>query len=95
LFTGDKRVSEKKLAIACGARKVRRANLAEVKMFTGYDAGSVPPVGHETQLRTFIDEKVMSFDKVIGGGGQIDVLLEIKPTEIKRLMNGEVKNIHE
>jgi len=95
IVTGDKRINEKKLANACGAKEVRRANLAEVKTFTGYDAGAVPPVGHKTQIRTFIDEKVMSFDKVIGGGGQIDVLLEISPTEIKRLMNGEVKNIHE
>jgi prolyl-tRNA editing enzyme YbaK/EbsC (Cys-tRNA(Pro) deacylase) len=31
IVTGDKRVSEKKLAAACGAQKVRRANPAEVK----------------------------------------------------------------
>jgi Cys-tRNA(Pro)/Cys-tRNA(Cys) deacylase len=95
IVTGDKRINERKLAIACAAKEVRRANLAEVKTYTGYEAGAVPPVGHKTHIRTFIDEKVMNFDKVIGGGGQIDVLMEISPTEIKRLMNGEVKNMHE
>jgi len=47
IVTGDKRVSEKKLAMVCGAKRVRRANSAEVKGFTGYDVGAVPPVGHK------------------------------------------------
>jgi len=37
----------------------------------------------------------MSFDKVIGGGGGINTLLEISPVEIKRLTDGEVKDISE
>jgi len=95
IITGERRVSEKKLATACGAKKVRRAGSDEVREFTGYDVGAVPPVGHKTRIRTFIDEKVMSLDSVVGGGGEIDVLLEINPAEIKRLTNGEVKDISE
>ncbi|MGC9345570.1 MAG: aminoacyl-tRNA deacylase, partial [Candidatus Bathyarchaeales archaeon] len=79
IVTGDKRVSEKKLVMACGAKRVRRANSAEVKEFTGYDVGAVPPVGHKMRIRTFVDEKVMRFDKVVGGGGEINTLLEISP----------------
>ena len=95
IVTGDKRVSGKKLAVACGARRVGRANPAEVREFTGYDVGGVPPVGHKRHIRTFIDEKVMGFDSVIGGGGEINTLLEISPTEIKKLTNAEVKDISE
>ena len=95
IVTGEKRVSDKKLAIACKAKKVKRANSAQVKEFTGYDVGAVPPVGHKTQIRTVIDEKVMFFDKVIGGGGEINQLLQISPAEIKRLTIGEVKDISE
>jgi len=93
ILTGDRRIDEKKLALACGAKRVRRANSAEVKQFTGYDVGAVPPVGHKTEIRTFIDEKVIAHDKVIGGGGEINALLEISPTEVKRLTNGEVRSI--
>jgi prolyl-tRNA editing enzyme YbaK/EbsC (Cys-tRNA(Pro) deacylase) len=50
IVTGDKRVSEKKLAKACGAKKIRRANPAEVKEFTGYEIGAIPPVGHKMQI---------------------------------------------
>lgn len=95
IVTGDRRVSEKKLAMACGTKKVRRAGFDEVKEFTGYDVGAVPPVGHKTRIRTFVDEKVMSHDSVIGGGGEIDALLEINPADIKILTNGEVKDISE
>jgi Cys-tRNA(Pro) deacylase len=95
IVTGDKRVSEKKLAASCEGKKVRRVNSAQVKEFTGYDVGAVPPVGHKMQIRAFIDEKVMTFDKVIGGGGEINKLLEISPAEIKRLTMGEVKDISE
>jgi Cys-tRNA(Pro)/Cys-tRNA(Cys) deacylase len=66
-----------------------------VKEFTGYDVSGVPPVGHKTHMKTFIDEKVMAFDKVIGGGGEINQLLEISPVEIKRLTKGQVKDISE
>lgn len=93
LVSGDKMVDEKKLARACGAKKVRRANPVEVKEFTGYEVGAVPPVGHKTQIRTFIDEKVMGFEKVVGGGGKINMLLEIDPAEIRRLTKGEVVDI--
>lgn len=95
IVTGNRRVSEKKLATACGAKKARRAGSDEVKIFTGYDVGAVPPVGHKTRIRTFIDEKVMGLDSVIGGGGEINVLLEIDPVEIKRLSYGVVKDISE
>ncbi|HDN05510.1 MAG TPA: hypothetical protein ENF90_00765, partial [Candidatus Bathyarchaeota archaeon] len=93
--TGDKRVSEVKLAGVCGARYVRKAEAAEVKKFTGYDVGAVPPVGHKVKVRTFIDEKVMRFKKVVGGGGEINMLLEISPTDIKRLTNAAVADITE
>ena len=95
IVMGNKRISEKKLARACEVQKIRRANSVEVKEFTGYGVGAVPPVGHKTQIKTFIDERVMSFDKVIGGGGEINALLEINPAEIKRLISGRVKDISE
>lgn len=95
IVTGDKKVSEKKLAAACKTKKVRKANPSEVKEVTGYHVGGVPPVGHKKRIKTFIDEKVMKYDKVIGGGGEINVLLEISPADIKKLTNGEVKDISE
>ena len=93
IVTGEKRVNEKKLAAVSGANKVTRANADQVKAVTGYGVGAVPPVGHKMQIRTFIDEKVMTFDRVIGGGGETNTLLEIRSADIKRLTMGDVKDI--
>lgn len=93
IVTGDKRVDEAKLAAACNAKNVRRATPEEVKSFTGYDVGAVPPVGHKSMIRTIIDESVLQFDRVIGGGGDVNMLLEISPSDIRRLTNSQIKNI--
>lgn len=49
---------------------------------------------YKTRIITFIDEKVMTLDKVIGGGAT-SVLLGINPAEIERFANSEIKDISE
>ena len=93
IVTGDKRISDKKLRKACGARKLKLAPPAIVKSLTGYDVGALPPVGHKRPIRTFIDPKVMTFEKVYDGGGEVNALLEIDPKDIKRLSGAEVVDI--
>jgi Cys-tRNA(Pro) deacylase len=91
IVSGDKRVDEKKLAQASNSKQVRIAKAREVEKFTGYKIGELPPVGHS--LRTFVDSKVMSFDKVIGGGGSTHTLIEISPNDIVKLTNAKVCDI--
>ena len=95
IVTGDKKVSEEKLMEAYGVRRVRIARPSAVRSLTGYEVGALPPVGYKRAIRTFIDPKVMTFDKVYGGGGAINALLEIDPQDIKRLTNAEVVDISE
>jgi Cys-tRNA(Pro) deacylase len=91
IVSGDKRVDEKKLAQASNSQQVRIARAREVEKFTGYKIGELPPVGHS--LRTFVDSKVMSFDRVIGGGGSTHTLIEISPNDIVKLTNAKVCDI--
>jgi Cys-tRNA(Pro) deacylase len=93
IVSGDRRVSEQKLVIVVGARRVRIARPSTVKSLTGYEVGALPPVGHKTKIRTIIDPKVMAFEKVYGGGGATNALLEIAPRDIQRLTNAEVVDI--
>jgi Cys-tRNA(Pro) deacylase len=95
IVTGDRKVSAEKLMKVYGARRVKIARPSAVKSLTGYEVGALPPVGHKKTIRTFIDPKVMTFDKVYGGGGAINALLEIDPQDIKRLTNAEVVDISE
>ncbi len=95
IVSGDQKVNEKKLERACGASKVRVARPSAVKSLTGYEAGALPPIGHKKRIRTFIDPKVLGFERVYGGGGAINALLEIDPQDVKRLTNAEVVDVSE
>ncbi len=93
IVTGDRRVSDKKLRKACGARKLKLARPQVVKNLTGYEVGALPPIGHRKPIRTFIDPKVMTFERVYGGGGAVNALLEIDPRDIKRINKAQVVDI--
>ncbi|MFZ5828024.1 MAG: YbaK/EbsC family protein [Bacillota bacterium] len=55
IASGTNRVSMAKLAALLGA-PVRRPDGDTVKQRTGFPIGGVPPVGHDTPLRTLIDQ---------------------------------------
>ncbi len=93
IVTGDRRVSEKKLMTVFGALSVKIARSGSVKSLTGYEVGALPPVGHKIKIRTVIDPKVLTFEKVYGGGGATNALLEIDPRDIKRLTNAVIGDI--
>ncbi len=95
ILTGDKRADQKKLASAVGALKVRIGTPEATKEFAGFEVGVMPPVGHKNRITTVIDEKVMSFDKVYGGSGTSEALMEIDPHDIARLNDARVADISE
>lgn len=93
IVPGSRRVSRKKLARIRQVQSVRRATPFEVKSFTGFNVGAVPPVGHKQPLPTFIDEQSMEFATVIGGGGSTNTLLEINPADVQRLSKATIHDI--
>jgi Cys-tRNA(Pro) deacylase len=95
IVTGDKRVDRRKLSDAVGTSKVRIASAEDTKLFTGFEVGSMPPLGHRNLITTVIDRKVMSFSKVYGGAGTSDALIEIDPRDIAKLTDAKVADISE
>lgn len=62
LCAGDRRVDAARLGIApAPADRVRAA--------TGFSIGGVPPLGHDTELPTTIDESLRRFDVVWAAAG--------------------------
>jgi prolyl-tRNA editing enzyme YbaK/EbsC (Cys-tRNA(Pro) deacylase) len=62
LCAGDRRVDAERLGLApAGADQVRQA--------TGFSIGGVPPLGHDVQLPTTIDESLRRFDVVWAAAG--------------------------
>ncbi|MCS7145699.1 MAG: YbaK/EbsC family protein [Nitrososphaerota archaeon] len=93
IVRGDRRVSEFRLAKMIGVRSVRIATPEETRIHTGYDVGAVPPVGLRPGLRVVIDAEVMRLERVYGGGGSGNALVEISPSDIQRLTGGVVGEI--
>jgi prolyl-tRNA editing enzyme YbaK/EbsC (Cys-tRNA(Pro) deacylase) len=69
LVGGADRLDERKLALAAGGERVRRASAEEVRLATGYAIGGVPPFGHAQVLRCFVDEALLSHDVVWAAAG--------------------------
>jgi Cys-tRNA(Pro) deacylase len=95
ILTGDKRIDKKKLASVLGIPKAKIAPPEATKTLAGFEVGVMPPVAHKNRLMTVIDRKAMSFDKVYGGSGTADALMEIDPHDIARLTDAKVADISE
>ncbi len=77
---GGKNIDEEKLKEVFETDEVRIASPVEVEEMTGYSIGEVPPVGVE--LSKVIEEEVLEKEKVYGGGGSVNHLLEIDPSDL-------------
>ena len=95
ILTGDKRADRKKLASVVGASKVRIGTPEATRELAGFEVGVMPPVAHKNRIVTVIDQKVMSFNKVYGGSGTAEALMEIDPHDIARLIDARVADISE
>ncbi len=87
LVAGDARLDEARLAEAAGGR-VGRADADVVRAATGYPIGGVPPFGHPTPLRTFVDEALLAHDTVWAAAGTPRHVFEVAPGELLRLSGG-------
>ena len=95
ILTGDKKAHRKKLASVVGTSKVRIGTPEVTRELTGFEVGVMPPVAHKNRIVTVIDQKAMSFNKVYGGLGTAEALMEIDPRDIARLTDAKIADISE
>lgn len=97
IASGLQKVDRRTLAkhFDVGRKRVKLADANTVRAVTGYDIGGVPPIGHLTQLAAVIDEQVLKFEMVYGGGGGVDTLLKIDPKEIIACTNAHPIDLRE
>jgi Cys-tRNA(Pro) deacylase len=95
ILTGDRRVDKRKRSSVTDALKVKIASPEATKNLTGFEVGVMPPVGHKNRVTTVIDRNVMDQDRVYGGVGVPEILIEIKPRDIARLTNAKIADICE
>jgi len=88
--SGANQLDEKKLAAAAGGEKCSRVDADAVREATGFPIGGVPPFGHSTTLRIFIDPDLLQYDEVWAAAGTWNDNFAIAPNELVRVSGGVV-----
>ena len=95
--SGANRLDETKLAAAAGGTRCTRVDADAVRAATGYPIGGVPPFGHSTQLRIFIDPDLLQYDGVNelvwAAAGTWNDVFPIAPNDLVRASGAVVTDL--
>ena len=91
--SGSNQLDEKKLALAAGGLKCTRVDADVVRQATGFPIGGVPPFGHSTQLRVFVDPDLLQYDEVWAAAGTWNDVFGASPADIVRVSGGVVTDL--
>jgi prolyl-tRNA editing enzyme YbaK/EbsC (Cys-tRNA(Pro) deacylase) len=91
--SGANQLDEKKLALAAGGLKCTRVDADVVRESTGFPIGGVPPFGHSTQLRVFVDPDLLQYDEVWAAAGTWNDVFGIEPNKLVEASGGVVTDL--
>jgi prolyl-tRNA editing enzyme YbaK/EbsC (Cys-tRNA(Pro) deacylase) len=82
VLSGDRRVNSEKLGHSLDTSKtyLRKMTADEVKEFTGYSIGGVPPFPHRSGVSVLVDESLFRFGKVWAAAGSSNAVMRISPS---------------
>ena len=80
--SGANQLDEAKLAAAAGGTRCERVDANAVRDATGFPIGGVPPFGHATELRVFIDPDLLQYDEVWAAAGTWHDVFPIRPAAL-------------
>lgn len=91
--SGSNQLDEKRLAAAAGGAKCARVDADAVREATGFPIGGVPPFGHVTHLRVFIDPDLLTWDEVWAAAGTWNDVFAIEPHRLVEASEGLVTDL--
>lgn len=89
LVSGNNRVDMRKLA-AVGAGSLVKADADFARRASGFAIGGIPPCGHDTEIRTYIDEDLLGYDTVWAAAGTPNAVFELDPAALPPLTSGVI-----
>jgi Cys-tRNA(Pro)/Cys-tRNA(Cys) deacylase len=90
---GDRELTLKKMAQACGVKKAVMADPAVAERLTGYHVGGISPFGLRQKLPVVMEESLLAHDKVMINAGQRGVMLKMIPGDIMAATGGRVATL--
>ncbi|CAB4540696.1 MAG: YbaK/EbsC family protein [Actinomycetes bacterium] len=91
--SGANQLDESKLAAAAGGTRCARVDADAVRAATGYPIGGVPPFGHKTHLRVFIDPDLLQWPEVWAAAGTWNDVFGIEPHKLVEASGGAVTDL--
>lgn len=91
--SGANQLDEHKLARAAGGAKCGRVDADTVREATGFPIGGVPPFGHATHLRVFIDPDLLAWPVVWAAAGTWHDVFGIEPHRLVEASEGTVVDL--
>jgi prolyl-tRNA editing enzyme YbaK/EbsC (Cys-tRNA(Pro) deacylase) len=91
--SGANQLDEKKLAAAAGGNKCSRVDADAVREAGSKPGCGVPPFGHTTQLRVFVDPDLLQYDGVWAAAGTWNDVFPIAPNDLVRASGGVVTSL--
>ncbi len=92
ITSGANRVNEARIAELLG-EPIGKAEPAFVRERTGFAIGGIPPLGHATPLATFVDEHLLTLDRIWAAAGHPNALFELVPADLPRMAGGRVARV--
>jgi Cys-tRNA(Pro) deacylase len=89
IVSGANRVNLKQAAFVVG-ESLSKADANFVRNHTGFAIGGVPPVGHISPLRTFIDRDLLQYPKIWAAAGTPNAVFALTPSQLVDLTHGQV-----
>jgi prolyl-tRNA editing enzyme YbaK/EbsC (Cys-tRNA(Pro) deacylase) len=91
--SGANQLDEAKLAAAAGGLRCTRVDADVVRSATGFPIGGVPPFGHATHLRVFIDPDLLQYDEVWAAAGTWHDVFAIEPHRLVEASDGVITDL--
>jgi prolyl-tRNA editing enzyme YbaK/EbsC (Cys-tRNA(Pro) deacylase) len=92
LVSGANRLDERRLASVAG-EPVAKGDAETARSATGYSIGGVPPFGHATEVRVFMDRDLLGHRVLWAAAGRPDSVFEISPEHLLELSQAQVADL--
>lgn len=93
IASGVNRINETSIGQLLG-EKIGKADADFVRQQTGFVIGGVPPVGHLSEITTFIDEDLLELDVIWAAAGTPNAVFRLTPDDLVRATGGQVASVH-
>ena len=92
LVSGANRVHEKHLGRLLGGT-LARADADYVHDVSGFAIGGIPPVGHKTPLKTYLDEDLLQYDTIWAAAGTPNAVFPVEPQALLQMSGAQVVSV--